>query len=94
MHPERDLMPTPTTIKLGLRFYHKDAPRLRQLADRVQQADLTGEALSTFQLAADAAEQNEPLIVVCRQAEEATQMAQGYTQFGITEPNVVQLHAA
>lgn len=82
----------PNTVKMGLRFQRKDAHQLRVLAQRVIAGDLRGHALSTFSVAADAAEQGEPLEVECRDPMEAHLMAHGYSLWGIRQPTVEQLN--
>ncbi len=76
---------------IGLRFQRRDAPLLRAIAARLESGELRGPALTTFDLAADAAETGEPLIVVCKTPLEAVMMAAGYSQFGVTPPTLEQV---
>lgn len=78
---------------IGLRFARRDAPLLRALANRIAVGELRGPAHSTFDLAADAAETGEPLIVMCERPVEAMLMAAGYSQFGVQAPTIENLKA-
>jgi hypothetical protein len=77
--------------RIGLRFNHADARALRNLAERLSQHELPGEA-TVFYKAALAAESGEPLIIVCRNPIEAVYIAKGhFTRHGIAEPVFEQL---
>jgi hypothetical protein len=78
-------------IRIGLRFQRRDAALLRRLADRVRAMELGPRDVSTFSLAADAAETGEPLIVHCEDKSEAVAMADGYTMYGVTRPVLDEL---
>ena len=82
--------PTTTEHRIGLRFQRNQARPLQDLADRLSQHELPGEA-SVFHKAALAAESGEPLIVVCTDPMEAVAMAKGYALYGIVEPVIEQL---
>lgn len=85
------LMPTPSQLRIGLRFDRRDARALRQLAARAQRRELGEEAVTTFAAAAEAAETGEPLIVVCESRLEPDLMAAGYVRFGIRRPVLDEL---
>jgi hypothetical protein len=82
--------PTTTEHRIGLRFNRNQARALHDLADRLIQHELPGEA-SVFVKAALAAESGEPLIIVCVKPIEAILIAKGYANYGITEPVIEQL---
>ena len=82
--------PTTTEHRIGLRFNRNQARALHDLADRLIQHELPGEA-SVFVKAALAAESGEPLIVVCTDPMEAVAMAKGYALYGIVEPVIEAL---
>ena len=82
--------PTTTEHRIGLRFNRNQARALHDLADRLIQHELPGEA-SVFAKAALSAATGEPLIIVCASPIEAVQIAKGYANYGITEPVIEAL---
>lgn len=79
-------------LRVGLRFDRRDALLLHHLAQRTRAGELSDQAVSVFQLAAEAAATGEPLIVVCEHsAVEATLMAHGYAQYGVSMPAIEEL---
>jgi|GEM_PF-3953879 len=77
--------------KVGLRFRRGDARILENLARRAQSMELRGGA-DIFAKAAKAARIGEPLVVICDTPEEAKQMAEGYSLYGMKAPVIEQLH--
>lgn len=84
-------------MKLGLRFTTRDAGPLRDLADGLR--NLSPEQrggrdidISLFDKAAESAERDEPLEVVCTDPEEVKQMAQAFPALGIAEPAIDELN--
>lgn len=80
-----------TEHRIGLRFDHRDAGKLQELAERAKLRELGPDSQATFALAAEAASTGEPLIVICTTPMEAILMAQGYTRFGVRVPTVESL---
>ncbi len=80
-----DRAPAPTTLRIAMRFDRSDAPSLRAAADRAKVQDLRAD-VSTFELAADAAELSRPLIFECDSIEEARAIAAGYALHGCKVP--------
>ena len=80
-----DAAPAPTTLRIAMRFDRADAANLRAAADRAKVRDLRAD-VSTFALAADAAERGEPLIFECDSIDEAQRIAFGYTLHGCRAP--------
>lgn len=79
-------------MNIGLRFDKRDRVKLRELARRVEQAEIPGD-IATFTEAAKAAELEEPLVVICSHPDEAKQMAAFYRTLGCREPAVEELAA-
>lgn len=77
-------------IRAGLRFRPADAPRLWELARRVENGEIRGDR-STYSSAAISAQTGEPLIVYCDDPSQAQQMADLYVCVGITRPAVEEL---
>lgn len=82
-----------TELKIGLRFDRNQAPKLRELGDRIRSGQMDTHHAGVFDDAATAAENGEPLIVVCQHSDEAVMMAEGYVLYGIRRPSVEQLGA-
>jgi hypothetical protein len=79
-------------IKLGLRFDRRDAPRLREWARRVRNGELgPHENVGTYQLAAEAAETGEPLLIEAQEPMEVVQLAAAYTLMGFRQPVIEEL---
>jgi hypothetical protein len=89
-----ELLQPPDTITVGLRFLRRDAPRLRQLADRMRLQDLRGFDLGAFDQAADAAEQGVPLMVIASSKAEIEQIADAYPMYGVTRPAIDEFNRA
>jgi hypothetical protein len=87
----RDFMTPTPTIRVGLRFRRSSARTLQNIANRIRAGELPHQAVSTFELAADAARTGEPLIVECKDPMEAHLMAAGYVRFGIAMPAIETL---
>lgn len=79
-----------TYLRAGLRFDRIDAPRLRDLAHRAAQRELT-EAHDLFANAATAASQGEPLVVFCADIAELQTLAEGFIARGVRRPAIEQL---
>lgn len=79
--------PKPTTLRVAMRFDRSDAPNLRAAADRAKIRDLQAD-VSTFDLAANAAERGEPLIFECDSLNEARTIAYGYSLHGCKIPTL------
>ena len=80
-----DVAPSPDTITVAMRFDRRDIPNLRAAADRAKVKDLRAD-VSTFELAADAAQRDEPLLFICDSLNEARAIAAGYTLHGCRAP--------
>lgn len=74
--------------KLGLRFSKHDALLLRARANAVRNDELHGHGVSVFEMAADAAEKGEPLMVEYEDPAEVVAMAQAYIQHGCSPPAI------
>lgn len=79
-------------LKLGLRFAQGEATRLRSIVDQLHAERRAAEDIHLFEKAAESAEQDEPLILVCTHAEEAERVAHGFTRWGIQRPAIDQLN--
>lgn len=77
-------------IRVGLRFDRRDRVKLRELAEAVERKEIPGDR-ATFDQAAQAAEQNVPLEVLCTDPDEAHRVAAGYVRCGCRQPAVEQL---
>lgn len=77
----------------GLRFEASEAPKLRVLADRVKATDLRAD-VSTFEQAALAAENGEPLVVHFTDSKEVLFMVAGYVRNGIAQPTIEELNGS
>lgn len=79
-------------IKVGLRFDRSEIPLLRDIAEQLKAERRGVEDVSLFEKAADSAEMNEPLIVLCSNKQEAERMAHGFTRWGIERPAIDELN--
>lgn len=84
--------PVAEQIKVGLRFGAAEAPLLRNIADQLRSERRGFEDISLFEKAAESAEQDEPLIVVCASKLEAERIAHGFTRWGIERPAIDELN--
>jgi hypothetical protein len=88
----RDAPPAVEKIKVGLRFGAAEAPLLRNIADQLRAERRPFTDISLFDKAAESAEQDEPLIVVCSSPLEAERIAHGFTRWGIERPAIDELN--
>lgn len=75
------------SITVAMRFDRSDASKLRALADRAKIRDLLAD-VSTYELAADAAERGTALQFECENADEAQLIAAGFVVNGCTLPTI------
>lgn len=80
------------TLRIGLRFDRRDRVKLRELAAMVERKEILGDR-TTFDQAAEAAEQGVPLEVICTKPEEAIVMASLFRTLGCRAPAVEELYA-
>ncbi len=76
-------------MRIGLRFNQKDKNTLARLA--IEFEGQPGIDTRLYRYASEAARTGEPLIVQCEMAAEAHQMAQMFSNLGVTPPTVEAL---
>ena len=79
------------TFRVGLRFPRSQARVLRNLVERLNQADIDRSHTSLFASAAQATAQGEPLIVVAENLLEVELMAEAFPKFGVVKPTIEEL---
>lgn len=80
-----------TTFRVGLRFPRSQARVLRNVAQRLNQADVDREHTSLFDKAAEATAMGEPLIVFAENLLEVELMAAAFPRFGVVRPTIEEL---
>lgn len=78
-------------LTVGLRFTRADGPLLRSIFDRLISEGRTEDA-GLFDAAAQSAERDDPLELVCNTRDEAERIAHGFTRWGIERPAIDELN--
>jgi len=82
-------MSTETLMRVGLRFSRSQARILRNLVAQLRADPPRGDFdISLFDKAAEAAENGEPLHVLCSDRDEAERMAAGFVLWGVKRPSM------
>lgn len=75
-------------ITFGLRFNRADLSRLKLYTVELRSRGADPEQIGLFDKALEAAENDEPLLVVCQHPGEVKQMAAGFVRHGFLEPTI------